>query len=72
MIKDKSFLKKIFNGLSNDTKLLIFDFVKRMKISVLESSFKVMTDMNKNTYDLVDKVIQEKSKKCLIEKEDPE
>jgi len=66
MIKDtKTFLDRVFATFSDDTKLLVFDFARRCKLSIMTAMFKVVKDVNKNTYELVDKVITDKSDKLI-------
>ena len=68
MIKyPKSIFQTLSDKLSDETKLLIFDFFRKTKLVVIQASFKAIKDINQNTYDLVDKVIEEKSKKCVVE-----
>jgi len=70
MIKGtKRFRDRILEYLSEDIKLLLFDWGVKMKFILLNSSFKTLKDVNSNTHELVNSILDVENKK-LIQKID--
>jgi hypothetical protein len=63
----KTFREKISGLLNEDVKILLSDWMIKLKFIILDSSFRALKDVNSSTHDFVNSVLDTENKK-LAEK----